>query len=406
MTEGAVDPNTFEPAQLAALDDPYPVYQSLHATGRSAIQTASGITCIIGYATADGVLRDSSFRSGPIAERFRQLLPSGPARDELSHRINFLDGQDHTRVRGLVQRAFTPARVRDLRPFVESKAEELLEAAEEGRTGNGIIDVRASFAHPLPSLVVSEMLGVPLADRDRLTEWTEAVTPLLGVEIPEGKIDRALDASRAFAAYAAELLEGRRRQPGNDLLTAMVEVTDGHERLSREELLSLVVTLYSAGHRTTRDLFCNGLLSLLRHPEQYAAIVADSSLVPGAIDEFLRFETPTQYVARVPVMDVEIAGVSFAAFTPTLILLAAGNRDPANFSQPDRFDIRRDEGASLSFASGPHYCLGASLARMESEVMLSAITRRWPRLALAEPAPRWWSSGPFRGVDRLCVQGT
>jgi len=118
MTEGALDSTTFEPARLAALDDPYPVYKSLHLTGRSAIQTASGIACVIGYATADGVLRDGRFRSGPIAERFHKLLPSGPARDELSHRINFLDGEDHTRVRGLVQRAFTPARVRDLRPFV------------------------------------------------------------------------------------------------------------------------------------------------------------------------------------------------------------------------------------------------------------------------------------------------
>jgi len=404
MTEGALDPTTFEPARLASLEDPYPVYRSLHTTGRAAIRTASGITCVIGYAAADALLRDNSFRSGPIAERFRQILPSGPARDELSHRINFLDGQDHARVRDLVRRAFTPARVRDLRPFVASKAEELLDAAVEERADNAIIDVKESFAHPLPSLVISEMLGVPFADRDRLTEWTEAVTPLLGVEIPEGKIDRALDASRDFAAYAAELLEERRRHPGNDLLTAMVEVTDGHERLSREELLSLVVTLYSAGHRTTRDLFCNGLLTLLRHPEQYAAIVGDSSLVPGAINEFLRFETPTQYVARVPVMDLEIGGASFAAFTPALILLAAANRDPARFSEPDRFDIRRAEGAPLSFAAGPHHCLGAALARMESEVMLSAITRRWPRLALAEPAPRWWSSGPFRGVDQLCVR--
>src|SRR5260370_14630258 len=348
------------------------------------------MTWVLGYATADEVMRDSSFRSGPIAERFHKLLPSGSARDDVSHRITVMDGEDHTRVRDLVQCGFTPARVRDLRPFVESKAEELLDAAEEERARNATIDVRASFAHPLPSLVISEMLGVPLADRDRLTEWTEAVTPLLGVEIPEGKIDRALDASRDFAAYAAELLEGRRRHPGNDLLTAMVEVTDGHERLSREELLSLVVTLYSAGHRTTRDLFCNGLLSLLRHPEQYAAIVADSSLVPGAINEFLRFETPTQYVARVPVMDVEIAGASLAAFTPALILLAAANRDPARFSEPDRFDISRDQAPSLSFASGPHHCLGAALARMESEVMLSAITRRWPPLGLAGPAPRWW----------------
>ena len=136
MTEVALDPTTFDPARLAVLDDPYPVYRSLHATGRPAIRTASAITCVIGYAAADAVMRDSSFRSGPIAERFHQLLPSGPARDEFSHRINFLDGEDHARVRGLVQRAFTPARVRDLRPFVESKAEELLDAAEQARAHN------------------------------------------------------------------------------------------------------------------------------------------------------------------------------------------------------------------------------------------------------------------------------
>src|SRR5438034_11478130 len=277
MTEGALDSTTFEPARLAALDDPYPVYKSLHLTGRSAIQTASGITCVIGYATADGVLRDGRFRSGPIAERFHKLLPSGPARDELSHRINFLDGEDHTRVRGLVQRAFTPARVRDLRPFVESKAEELLDAAVEDRADNATIDMRASFAHSLPSLVISEMLGVPLADRDRLTEWTEAVTPLLSVQVPTDQLAPALEASEHFAVYAANLIAERRAAPGDDLLTAMLQVKDGNERLSREELLSLVVTLYSAGHRTTRDLFANGLYTLLQHPEMYEAMVNDEN---------------------------------------------------------------------------------------------------------------------------------
>jgi cytochrome P450 len=169
-------------------------------------------------------------------------------------------------------------------------------------------------------------------------------------------------------------------------------------------VLSLVVTLYSAGHRTTRDLFTNGLFSLLQHPEQYAALVDDPSLVPGAVNEFLRFETPTLYVVRVPIFDVEIAGSPVPAFTPTLVILAAANRDPARFTDPDRFDIHRQEGAPLSFAAGPHHCLGAALARMEAEVMLTAITKRWPRLALAEPRPKWWSSGPFRGLDQLTVR--
>lgn len=391
----------FEPAQLAALDDPYPVYRALHRTGVST-RTASGIQCVFGYDAAMAVLTDTRFGSGSIGQRFRQILPSGPARDELSHRINFLDAADHRRVRGLVQLAFTPGRVRKLRPFVERRTEQLLDDAE--RMADRIIDLRASFAHPLPSLVISEMLGVPIADRERLTTWTEAVTPLLGVEIPAGKIDGALEASEQFAAYAANLLDERRRHPGDDLLTALVDASDEGQRLSRAELLSLVITLYSAGHRTTRDLFCNGLFTLLRHPDQFAAIVQDASLVSTAVNEFLRFETPTQYVARVPLVDLELASVRFSAATPALILLGAANRDPARFRQPDQFDIYRAESVPLSFAHGPHYCLGAALARMESEVMLAAVIRRWPNLALAEPAPQWWSSGPFRGIDRLCVE--
>ena len=392
----------FEPSQLAELDDPYPLFRALHSVGPS-LKTMSGIHCVVGYAAADTVLRDSRFRSGPLAERFRQLLPAGAARDELSHRINFLDPPNHPRVRGLVSRAFTPGRVRDLHSFVARKTEELLDGIDKQPAGDETIDLRASLAHPLPSLVISEMLGVPPDDRDQLTEWTEAVTPLLGVQMPREGLERALEASERFAAYAAELLEERRRHPGNDLLTAMVQAQDGQERLSREELLSLVVTLYSAGHRTTRDLFTNGLFILLKHPEQYAAVVADQSLVPSAVNEFLRFETPTQYVARVPVVDVELAGSAIPALTPTLVILAAANRDPNQFAEPDRFDIRRNEGAPLSFAAGPHFCLGASLARMEAEVMLAAVTHRWPRLKLAEPQPSWWSSGPFRGLTHLRV---
>lgn len=400
------DPATFEPGQLAGLDDPYPVFEALRSTGPS-LRTTSGFRVVTGYDAADGVFRDGRFRSGLIAERYRQALPPGAARDELSHRINFLDPPDHPRVRGLISRAFTPARVRDLRPWVEQKAEDLLDEIEgDAGTATDGFDIRARLAHPLPSLVISEMLGVPIADRDRLTDWTELVTPLLGVQIPPDQRALALDASEHFAEYAEALVDERRSQPGDDLLTAMAQVEDGNERLSREELLSLVVTLYSAGHRTTRDLFTNGLFTLLRHPAQYTAVRDDPSLAAGAVNEFLRFETPTLYVARIPMEDADIAGEAVAAFTPTLLMLGAANRDPAHFTVADRFDITRDEGAPLSFAFGPHHCLGASLARMEAEVMLLAVTRRWARLETTAPDPRWWSSGPFRGLDALTVRAT
>jgi len=406
----------FEPARLGEVDDPYPLFASLRSQG-SSVLTASGFRCVVTFDAAEAVFRDARFQSGLIATRYREALPPGAARDELSYRINFLDPPDHPRVRGIVSRAFTPARVRDLRPWVEATAEDLLDDIESGLVDSAdlvdsagplppTVDLRADFAHTLPSLVISEMLGVPVADREQLTGWTEAVTPLLGVQIPADLRQRALDASERFADYASDLVEQRRRSPGSDLLSAMVEEGPDGERLSREELLSLVVTLYSAGHRTTRDLFTNGLFTLLRHPDQYAAVAADPTLVAGAVGEFLRYETPTLYVARVPVADADIAGVPVPAFTPTLVMLAAANRDPARFIESERFDIRRDEGSSLSFAFGPHHCLGASLARMEAEVMLRAVTRRWPLLTLADgdrPAPRWWSSGPFRGLDHLWV---
>jgi cytochrome P450 PksS len=247
------------------------------------------------------------------------------------------------------------------------------------------------------------MLGVPLADRDQLTEWTEAVTPLLSVHLPTNQLAPALAAAEHFAAYAAALIAKRRAAPGDDLLTAMLQVKDGSERLSREELLSLVVTLYSAGHRTTRDLFTNGLYILMQHAEMYEAIAKDPAKAPGAINEFLRFETPTLYVARVPTEAAEIAGVPVPAYTPVIILLAAGNRDPQHFKDPNSFAIARDEGAPLSFATGAHHCLGAALAWMEAEVMLNAVTRRWRKLGLSGPPPAWWSSGPFRGLTHLRV---
>src|SRR5712691_2983850 len=398
------DPASFDPSQLAELDDPYPVFDVLRSAG-PALLTSSGLCVVTGYDAADEVLRDRRFRSGPIAERFRQTLPPGAAQNELGHRINFLDAPDHVRVRSLIQRAFTPARVLGMRPWVESKAEDLLDAIEARaqKTGEESFDIRADLAHSLPSLVISEMLGVPLADRDQLTEWTEAVTPLLSVNVPTDQLAPALEASAHFAAYAAALIAKHRAAPGDDLLTAMLQVKDGNERLSREELLSLVVTLYSAGHRTTRDLFANGLYTLLRHAEMYEAIVKDENGAPAAINEFLRFETPVLYVARVPTEAAEIAGVPIPAYTPIIILLAAANRDPLHFNDPGRFDIARDEDAPLSFAAGAHHCLGAALARMEAEVMLIAVTRRWPKLALCGPPPAWWSSGPFRGLTHLRV---
>ena len=389
----------FDLADLAA-DDPYPALASLRRTAPVA-RLANGFWAVTGYEAAMEVFRQRAFASGPIAGRYVESLPPGAARDEMSHRINFLDPPDHTRVRGLVSKAFTPRRVADLGPWMAATADHLLD--EIGADGE--VDLLRRFAHQLPSLVISELLGVPSADRDRLTGWSDAVAPLLGLSMTDAERDGAIAAAEEFHAYLSALLDARRRQPGDDLLSALLAAEENGERLQRVELLSLAATLYSAGHRTTRDLFTNGMSVLLRG-DGFARVADGRWPVPAVVSEFLRYETPTLFVVRIPVEPTTVGGVAVGAFEPALIFLSAANRDPAVFDDPDVFRPGRDGPPALSFAYGAHYCLGASLARSEAETMLTALARRWPRLRLAqERTLHWHQRGPFRGLDALIVRG-
>ena len=391
--------STFHPTDLERIQNPYPLFAELRAESPMR-RLESGFWAVTGYDAAMEALKSPACGSGPIALRYLEGLPAGAARDEMSRRINFLDPPDHTRVRALVSKAFTPRRIARLRPWIETTAERLLDDLSERRE----IDLLRDFAHQLPSLVISELLGVPPEDRDRLTDWSDAVSPLLGVSVPDAAKARAVAAAEEFHAYLGSLLDDRRKHPGEDLLSALLAAEEAGEKLHRVELLSLAATLYSAGHRTTRDLFTNGMSVLLSARERYRDVVERRVGVPEVVEEFLRFETPTLFVARVPLEATEIGGVGVGAFEPLLVFLAAANRDPAVFPEPDTFRPGRGGSPALSFAYGAHYCLGASLARSEAEVMLGAVARRWPRLALANGgALRWHQRGPFRGLDALAV---
>ena len=373
----------FEPTRLGELADPFPAYAAQRAEAPVA-RSETGFWCVTGYDEAAAVLRSPVATTGFIGARYRDSLPEGSAaRTELGYRINFLDPPDHTRVRHHVGRAWTPRRVADLRSWVESLAERLLDDVTD--------DLRPA-AHALPSLVISELLGVPDADRSLLAELTEATAPLLGVSVTAEDMARGLEASERFATYVEGLLAARAAEPGDDLLSALLA-----EPLSHEELLSLVVTLYAAGHRTTRDLFSRGLVALLdAGPEQVEAAAADPK---RATEELVRYSTPTHYVGRVLTEEVE----GIPPWEPVMVLLAAANRDPRRWNDPERLDVTREpDPPPLSFVLGPHHCLGANLARMEVEVLLTAVLRRWPKLRLTGD-PGWWSAGPFRGVHRLPV---
>ena len=384
-----------------ATDDPYPALAGLRRAG-PIVRLASGFWAVTGYDAAMEVFRQRAFASGPIAGRYVNALPPGAARDEMSHRINFLDPPDHPRVRGLVSKVFTPRRVADLLPWIAATAEHLLDeigAADE-------VDLLRRFAHQLPSLVISEMLGVPGADRDQLTAWSDAVAPLLGLGMSDDERERAIAAAEAFRGYLGDLLDERRRRPADDLLSALLAAEENGERLRRVELLSLAATLYSAGHRTTRDLFTNGMSVLLRG-DGFARVADGRWPIAAVVSEFLRYETPTLFVVRIPLEPTTVAGVAIGPGEPALIFLSAANRDPAQYDDPDAFRSGREGPPALSFAYGAHYCLGASLARNEAETMLAALSRRWPRLHLAPGRTlHWHQRGPFRGLDELVVSTT
>ena len=372
------------------------------------MRLTNGFWAATGHAEALEVLRRPEFGSSPIALRYLDGLPEGAARDEMGHRINFLDPPDHPRVRGLVSKAFTPRRVTELRPWMAATIDALLDEAElTAEEDGGRVDLLARVAHGFPSLVISELLGVPIADRAQLTRWSDAVAPLLGLDVSDDDRAAAIAAAEPFHTYLGDLLDERRRSPGDDLLSALVDADEDGEHLTRPELLSLAATLWSAGHRTTRDLWANGMSVLLGDPARWQSVVEGHWAVPDVVNEFLRFETPTLFVVRVPLESVSIGDADINPFEPVLVFLSAANRDPAVYPEPDVFLPRPGATPALSFAFGAHYCLGASLARTEAEMLLERVRDRWPTLHLADDRPlRWHQRGPFRGLDELVVSPT
>jgi cytochrome P450 len=382
----------FDPVELADLADPHPRYDEVRGDG-GPVELATGGLGVFGYDAAVMVLRDPRFCSAPLGRIYAATLPPGALADEMGHRINFLDPPDHPRVRGLVSQAFTPRRVRALRPWIEATAASLV---DELVVADGEVEVMRGLAHPLPSLVISELLGVPTGERERLTDLADTVSPVLGTRItPEQRAAAVAAADELHAVRRAEI-DARRTDPRDDLLSALVAAEEDGARLSPPELMSLAATLYSAGHRTTRDLFGNGLDLVLGR-----GIPVPATVGPEWVDEIARLATPTHFVARFAAEDVDVAGRTLPAGTPLMVFLAAANRDPARYARPHDFDATRAGPPALSFANGPHFCLGAGLARLEVQAMVEAVHRRFPDAGPVGTASPWHQRGPFRGLDRL-----
>lgn len=313
------------------------------------------------------------------------------------------DGADHRRLRRLVSKAFTPRIIERLRPRIQEIADGLIDPV----VADGEMELVSAFAFPLPITVIAELLGVPPADRDRFRVWSDAmVSPALGA----ARLERFGVLMTEFVAYLRELFEQRRREPGEDLVSALVAVEDGGDTLSEEELSSMVSLLIVAGHETTVSLIGNAVLALFTYPEQRAALERDPSLLPRAVEELIRFDGPVERtLTRWAAVDVELRGETIRRGDPLTVLLGSADRDPERFAAPDELDFAAERNARhLGFGRGSHFCLGAPLARLEAEIALGTLLRRLPGLRLAVPVEelRWRLVPLFRSLVALPVAWT
>ena len=371
----------------AVVADPYPAFAAARARGPVQWDPALGLWLAFGHAESNAVLRDR--RLGRIwsdrtpAERFGSF--------NLIHRNAILEMEPptHTRLRRLISAAFARGHVERLRPWVQQLADSLVDELVERSGGHTPVDVLSGMAEELPVAVIAELLGVPAADRPLLRPWSNAIVKMYEYGRTRQIEDDAETAAAEFVAYLRELAAERRQAPGEDLLTHLVTVRDADgDRLTEDELVTTCILLLNAGHEATVNVSGNGLLALLEHPDQLARLRADPGLLPTAIEELMRFDSPLQLFERTATEDVEIAGVTVERGQKIAALLGSANRDPAVFADADVLDVGRTDNPHISFGAGVHFCIGAPLARVELQASFGALLSRASRLELGAPARR------------------
>jgi cytochrome P450 len=394
----------FNPFSPELRTNPYPIYAKLREAG-PVIKTPLGTFMITHYEQVDRVLRSAAFRtprgykdandpSGP--PRFD---PDSPLSRHRRHWVIFQSGDAHARLRKLIMKVFTPRAVRALAPRVEALVSELLAPALE----RGTMEVIGDLAYPLPATVICELLGVPAADRDRNRQWAAAVAATIDPIASNAQIKAADDAMRDWDPYIRELLAERRKHPGDALLDAMLAVEDDGSSLSEDEIAANATFLFLAGHETTTNLIGNGLLALLRAPDQLAKLQQQPALIENAVEELLRFDAPVQFAPRVPIEPVELEGVTLPQELPIMLALGAANHDARRYDRPDVLDVTRPDPKPLSFGGGAHYCVGAALARLEAKHAFEQLVTKTQSLALVTENPEWKPSLALRALTELRI---
>ncbi|MEG8276529.1 cytochrome P450 [Streptomyces sp. AHA2] len=402
----AVSDTGFDPWDPAFLADPYPALAELRAAGRVHRFEPTNQWLVPHHADVSALLRDRclgrTYQHRFTHEEFGRSAP--PAEHEPFHTLNDhgmldLEPPDHTRIRRLVSKAFTPRTVERLKPYVRALAGELVSALADAGGGDLLKDV----AEPLPVAVIAEMLGIPESDRAPLRPWSADICGMYELNPSEETAARAVRASVEFSAYLRELIAARRKEPGDDLVSGLIEAHDEGDRLTEQEMISTCVLLLNAGHEATVNATVNGWYALFRNPAQLRLLRADHSLVPTAVEELMRYDTPLQLFERWVLDDVEIAGTTIPRGAEIALLFGSANHDEAVFDRPSALDLTRRDNPHISFSAGIHYCIGAPLARIELAASMRALLEKAPTLRLAaEPARK--PNFVIRGLEGLAVE--
>lgn len=397
----------FNPYDPEFRENPYPIYHYLRSV-EPIHQSFPGMWVLTRYADAKSVLRDPRFCVEKRQKNIQHKSNSLEQRnfDRLVQAIDkwliFLDPPEHTRLRGLVSKAFSAATVKSLRSQIQQITDELIGKVRH----QGFMDVISDFACPLPCNVIAAILGIPVKDWSKLYHWSDELSrildPLRSVEDYEQMNKVALE----FADYLKLLIAQRQKSPQHDLLSTLIAVKDQGNKLSEEEIISICMLLFFTGEETTVYFITNGMLALLRHPEQMQRLKAEPALIHNALEEILRYESPVQFTSRVATEDVNLAGVTIHSGEKVLLALGAVNRDPAQFPDPDRFDITRANNCHLAFADGIHHCLGASLTRIEAEIAINTLIEQLPNLKLSQDKLEWRNKVALRGLKAFPLTWT
>jgi cytochrome P450 len=405
MTISAAAPVVYNPYLPGVLADPYPHYRQLRAEA-PAHWSPIGFWVFTRFADGAAIIQDRNFAmvapgewSEMLDYRYEGAAPE-KVRDSLGRMMLFKNPPDHTRLRGLVSKAFTARAIEGLRARIGEIVTELLRRVRDA----GRMDVIADLAYPLPAMVIAEMLGVPPEDRDEFRLWSRALARTIDPMILPEQMEEAAAAVDRFTEYFTALIAKRRAEPRGDILSAMIAAEEQGDRLSEAELISNAMLILNAGHETTTNLIGNGTLALLRNPGELVRLRRDPALLPGAIEELLRYDSPVQMTARRARVEREICGVRVEAGQQAIVLIGSANRDPGRFPDPDRLDVARADPEHLSFGGAAHYCLGANLARLEGQIAIGALVRELPGLRLATDAPEWRETLTLRGLKALPVE--